>query len=135
MLKSNMYVAFQTAIFKKLSDSSNVSNNCKGIYDYVPEDTKFPYIVIGDDDYDESNTKTSFGISIKTTINVWDGPKTMIPIKTLLHEINSALSSDLNLDGIDESAEFVKVLSTKVKRVTPDLVHGEITIEYLIEEE
>jgi hypothetical protein len=73
------------------------------VYDHVPQDSAFPYVVIGADTSIPWDTKTNDGQEFTCTFHVWDklaaGRKS---VKSLMQNIYSALhqqESNLSLSG------------------------------------
>jgi len=114
---------FQKSIYQALKSAVTVN-----VYDYVPEKTKLPYIIIGDDKAEEYNTKLEKGWEITTTIHVWGGEKSMKSVKTQLSTIENALATDIDI------YEFHKVVSVEAQRVDVDLVKGTIVVKYRMED-
>lgn len=83
----------QKAIYDTLSGDSTLSNLIEGVFDYVPERTSFPYVTIGDDDFNESGGHTFDGVNASVTIHSWsryrgrkEVKEIMARIYTLLHK-------------------------------------------------
>lgn len=82
----------QGAIFNKLNKDSILEGMLGGnkIYDYVPDNTPYPYVVIGDDDIDDWNTHTFIGSKGSTIINVWHRSETKdgrLEVKQIMRRI------------------------------------------------
>jgi hypothetical protein len=88
------YNALQAGIYSRLTGYSALTTALGGakIYDHVPQNTAFPYVMIGDDTGIELDTKTSTGWELTLTIHAWDyaaaGRKS---VKALLAHIYDAL--------------------------------------------
>ena len=125
MLLSN----FQRAIFKKLKASDLT---CE-VYDLVPEKTILPYVVIGEDEISEYNTKVSTGKEITTKIYIFSEASTSIECKEIFDAVLKALSMDLT-----ETQEFLfhKLEPSQVyKNVEIGLIQGELNLTYRLIEE
>ena len=51
-----------------------LADGADGIYDGVPQDSVFPYVVIGDDTVRPFDTMTEDGAEVTLTIHTWDSP-------------------------------------------------------------
>ena len=75
--------SYQKAIYEELAKLGY------NVYDEVPEDAKFPYIVIGDIDFSESQNNFNDLLDINLNIlvwSIWEGKK----------EVNDILSNIIN---------------------------------------
>ena len=61
----------QTAIYARLDSSAQLKKAVTGIYDYVPEETSFPYVVIGEVVSEPWNTKTTDGEAVTISLDIW----------------------------------------------------------------
>lgn len=86
--------ALQTGIYNRLTGYTALTTALGGskIYDHVPHETDAPYVVIGEDTVNESDTKTANGWDFIITIHCWDfeaaGRKS---VKTIMGHIYDAL--------------------------------------------
>ena len=99
-----MQAAIQAAIFTRLSTLSTP------VYDHVPQDTAFSYIVIGDDTSIGWDTDTSVGSESTCTIHVWSRQRGRKQVKDIMAAIYSALNRyELPVTGgqlVECAAEF-----------------------------
>lgn len=77
----------QGAIYQRLIDYTPLASRVTAVYDDVPEDKEFPYIVIGDDTAVPFDTDTSLGSEATITIHTWS----RYPGKREVKEIQGAL--------------------------------------------
>ncbi len=77
----------QGAIYQRLIDYTPLASRVTAVYDDVPEDKEFPYIVIGDDTAVPFDTDTSLGTEATITIHTWS----RYPGKREVKEIQGAL--------------------------------------------
>lgn len=117
---------FQKKVYQNLN-VTDVKAVAKGIYDYIPEGSKFPYIIIGEDRADSYNTKTEKGKEITTTIYVWAESRGMLDVKKLLGLIEEKLAKDLDI------FEFHEIETIEASRESVEYVQGTIIIKYRIE--
>lgn len=67
--------ALQTALFAALSGSAAIQahvGNPARVFDFVPQDTAYPFITIGDDTIDRYDSQTRLGIDSRVTFHVFD---------------------------------------------------------------
>ena len=86
--------ALQSAIFSKLVNDSNVTNQLAdnpGIYDHVPENAKAPYVAVGDTTANDWDTDTSRGVEAETSIHVWSEYRGRYEAKRIQDAIYKAL--------------------------------------------
>ena len=119
----------QQKIFAALESNSELQKEIHGIFDYVPEKSKFPYITFGPTQSSSERTKTDNGERITFNLDIWSeskGRKQTVRIITLIEKI---LEADLEL----ETAFLIeqKVLTREVEEQSYGLFHG--FIEFAIE--
>lgn len=88
---TDVFNAVQTAIYERLQPVLAALPGGVPVFDDVQQKTDYPYAVIGDDQADEWDTKTSCGLRHDITVDVWsryDGRK---EVKTILGAIYTAL--------------------------------------------
>lgn len=94
---SEPLLPFQKAIYDRLNGHSNLSGK---VFDSVPEDTSYPYVVIGDDTSEEWDTKTKKGAEITATIHVWSQARGRMECKQYMGYVNDQLDNyDLEVTG------------------------------------
>ena len=111
---------------KKIFAAINVYavKNKAGIYDYIPEKAKLPYVVLGDDSESPFDTKVLKGHETTSRIYVWGKQRGMSQVKGLLNTISNLLSVDLG------KYEFHKITITDAERETVEFVKGTIEVKY-----
>jgi hypothetical protein len=60
----------QKAIYGALNNVISVP-----VYDHVPQDAKYPYVVIGEDNFNDWSTDDKDGFTATVNLHVWDRPK------------------------------------------------------------
>lgn len=86
----------QGAIYTRLAATLDVE-----IYDDVPEDPTFPYVVIGDDTAVDFSDDTYLGTDATLTIHVWSRLAGRSEVKGIQQDIDDALNRfDLSVDGL-----------------------------------
>ena len=72
------------------------------VYDHVPSDAAFPYVVIGEDTHIPFDTDDSLGAESTVTIHVWSRYRGKKEAKELQASIYSALTrAELSIDSYD----------------------------------
>lgn len=120
-------IEFQEAIYSRLKNLPGVN----GVFDYVPEDTKFPYIVLGRAYAEPEYTKTTTGERIEITIDVWSGAKGKREAVEIINAISEALENDLEIPEavtLDQGIRNIEVLQE-----INDLFRGTVTFEIIID--
>lgn len=88
--------AIQKAVYERLTDQLNVP-----VYDDVPQNTKLPYVTIGEDDSEAWDTDDSLGLDTDITIHVWSEYAGRKEAKELMGQIYNALNRhELVVDGM-----------------------------------
>lgn len=119
----------QEAIYKRLTDE--LGDKVNGIFDYVPEDTRFPYIVIGRIYSEPENTKTTIGERIEIDLDIWSSAKGKKETINIVNLIKNALEDDLVIPGADVIDQEIK--SIEVLEEINDLYHGTVVFEVLLD--
>jgi len=66
--------AIDTALRADATLIALLADGADGIYDGAPQDSAFPYVVIGEDTVKPNDTKTEDGAEVMITIDTWDSP-------------------------------------------------------------
>ena len=102
---SDFAVTLQTTVYNALLGSSPLTTKLGGnnIYDFVPENTAFPYVKIGDQTMVDDGTKTKKGTDFTLMIHTFSryrGSKEIKEIMSLvydvLHESSLSVSGAMN---------------------------------------
>jgi len=96
-------VSVQTAVYNALTGNSSLTSSVTGIYDFVPENTSFPYVKVGDQTMVDDGTKDKKGSDftlIVHTFSRYRGSKEIKEIMSLvydvLHESSLTISGAMN---------------------------------------
>lgn len=119
----------QETIFKRLTEE--LGNKVNGVFDYVPEDTKLPYIVIGRVYSVPEKTKTTEGERIEVELDIWSSAKGKKETINIVNLIKNALEDDLVIPGADVIDQEIK--SIEVLEEINDLYHGTVVFEVLLD--
>ena len=120
--------SYQKAIYEELVKLGY------NVYDEVPEDAKFPYIVIGDIDFSEGQNNFNDLLDINLNIlvwSIWEGKK----------EVNDILSNIINaftglyekrLEG--QSLHNFSFGNSSIKRVDGGVYNGNLALNFSVKE-
>lgn len=93
------HLPLQQEIYQALTGDSTLMTLVTGVYDRVPQDSAYPYVVIGDMAGNDWSSKTTTGMEYLITLHVWSregGRKEtaliMERLHTLLHQSNLTIT-------------------------------------------
>lgn len=124
MIKLILY-NFQLKINELLKANNEIT---WGVYDFIPEVKKMPFIIIGEDRAEEWNTKTWKGKEITTTINFWSDQRSMLEMKKMIGLLENTLALDFEKDNYEYEHNSTGVI--EVKRESPEIINGAIQLTY-----
>mgnify|MGYP001243643690 CR=1 FL=1 len=100
----------QQAIFSKLNGASLVDYDgsaISGVFDDVPEQTNYPYVVIGEETATEAGTKDVDAHEHTLTIHVWSQYRGLQDIKKIMAQIYTQLhNTAITVSGIQSGYYF-----------------------------
>ena len=109
---------FQRAIFSTLDGASITdvnSNDITGVFDDVPENTAYPYVVIGEETAIDAAAKDRDGHEHTITIHVWSQYRGQKEIKQIMEQVFTALhDTDIIVSGaslVNIRCEFEQTLT------------------------
>lgn len=111
----------QQAIFQRLTNDTQVTDIVKGVFDAVPEDQLYPYLVIGDPVSDPFDTKTTTGEQIAIVIHAWSDYPGKKEAYEILNACLQATSRRLQLEG-----NFKIILQERTNMTVFDDIDGKI---------
>ncbi|ADU30363.1 DUF3168 domain-containing protein [Evansella cellulosilytica] len=125
----------QQAVFRCLKADNELRNSVTGVYDYVPDSTEFPYIVLGRVySTPAPKTKTSEGETIEVTLDVWSTYKGKKETSDIVNLIKSALlSEEFEIDEADVIDQEIK--SIEILEEDNELFHGTVVFEIILDME
>lgn len=92
-----MELEIQKAVYARLISTYDLN---VPVYDHVPQDAAFPYIVIGDSTAIQWDTDDSLGTESTITIHVWSRFRGREEVKEIQGQIYDALHRhELDIDG------------------------------------
>ena len=129
-------IELQRAIYSKLDADLSVP-----VYDHVPQDadpsdnSAFPYVTIGEDDFNAWDTDDSVGYDVQLTIHVWS----RLRGRTQTKQIQQAIYNSLNRSVLTvTNYDFISIDFTFAdSAMEPDGItrHGVIRFRCLLDEE
>ena len=124
----------QTAVYSLLSGDSTldglVGNN--RIYDSVPQNSAYPYVVIGLETSSNIGTKTLDGNIYSLDIDVWSQYRGQKQIKQVMERLYELLNdATISVSGASSIMSYVRNTSTFVE-VDGITRHGLVTVEFRI---
>ncbi|WP_169865207.1 DUF3168 domain-containing protein [Sutcliffiella halmapala] len=121
----------QEAIFQRLEENEDLQKRVTGIFDYVPESTGFPFIVLGRIYSMANKTKTTEGEKLEITLDIWStyqGKEETIDIMNL---VEASLTEELSVEGAFLISQEVK--DREVLEQENGLFHGTLMYEILVD--
>lgn len=89
-----------TAIYSRLTGDATLVGLVEGIYDDVPQDTAYPYVVIGEETTVNNGSKTLDGQEYTLTLHVWSRYRGFKEVKQIMERIYTLLHNyDLSATG------------------------------------
>lgn len=89
----------QVSLFQRLTNDSKVMSLVEGVFDAVPDNQAYPYIVIGEPVSDPWDTKTTTGEQIGIVIHVWSRYSGKKEAYDILNTCLQATSNRLTIEG------------------------------------
>lgn len=134
------FVQLQKAILTRLRSDTNVTSllngtkNYLGVYDYVTEDTAFPYVVVGEPRADDFGVKTEDVKDYTVTLHIWSSYKGNSEAYKILSALYDSFKYKLTVEG------FKTVRTSCVDtRVFTDIDgihrHGVFTLKFSLQKE
>lgn len=88
------------SFYTQLSEDTALTSRVTGVYDYVDENTKFPYVTIGDPTISPFPTKTSHGEEVLVNLHVFSKYKGKTEAFEILNlMVQAATKEDLTIEG------------------------------------
>ena len=118
---------FYTALEKDMSLKKLV----KGIYDYVPEKTRTPYVTFGPTHSSSADNKTGNGETITASIDIWSESKGRKQVIDIMKAVEEIFKTEVSLDTA--TVIWQKITNRDVDEINYGLYQGTVEIEVLIE--
>jgi hypothetical protein len=90
---NNGRLELQKDIYGALTGDATLMAKITGVYDFVPDNTAYPFIQIGEVDFSDWGTQTFDGFEGVITINLWHRPgsRGRAPLHDIMHDIHRIL--------------------------------------------
>lgn len=98
----------QKAIYDRLRNYANLTAllasdprfSAPAVYDHAPQETPFPYVIVGDDISTDFDTDDTTGSDSEVTVHVWSQFRGRSEVKKIQREVHNALHRhDLSVAG------------------------------------
>lgn len=134
----SLYMDFAEREYYQISASQAEGiTDLASVYDHVPQDAAFPYVVIGDDTMTEWDTDTEQGFEATITIHTWtQANEGRAQCKSIMDAIYTKLHKGptITVDGYDTVDVFFEFSQTMLD---PDglTIHGVQRLRVILREE
>jgi hypothetical protein len=89
-----------STVYAALTGDSTLMGLVEGVYDDVPQDTPYPYIVVGEETTINAGTMTVDGLEHTLTLHVWSRYRGLKETKQIMERIYTLLhNSNLTVTG------------------------------------
>lgn len=89
----------QKSLYDRLTSFTPLTDKVEGVFDYVRENQKMPYVALGEIIAVPYSTKTSKGEEVVQTIYIFSEAKGKKETEEIINEIDNALNEDLNIEN------------------------------------
>lgn len=130
----NYAFKLQKAIYETLSGDSSLSALVSGVFNHVPQDSSFPYIVIGEAESSDYSTVTTTAEEVMSTVLVFSRARGSKEALTIMGEIKALLhQASLSLTGC--TLIYLRMQGSNISQVKETLTwQGTLIFKALIEE-
>jgi len=88
-------LALQKSIYSALTSNATLMGKVTGVFDFIPDNQAYPFVQIGEIDFNPFDTHTENGFSGTLQINVWDRPGSRG--RAPIHDLNNDIYDTLHL--------------------------------------
>ena len=120
--------SYQKAIYEELVKLGY------SVYDEVPEDAKFPYVVIGDIDFSEGQSNFNDLLDINLNILVWSLWEGKKEVNDILSNIINAFTNLYEKRLENQSLYNFSFGNSSIKRVDGGVYNGNLALNFSIKE-
>lgn len=131
MTAQHVQLLLQEKIYQTLKDDRTIQELCCGVYDNVPDNSAYPYIEIGEDEYDDWSSHTHDGFDGSVWIHVWSeypGRKEVKLIQNRIYELFH--NQDMGIDNFP-TVTFLQELCRNFKDPDGRTHHGVQRFDFL----
>ena len=120
--------SYQKAIYEELAKLGY------NVYDEVPEEAKFPYVVIGDIDFSEGQNNFNDLLDINLNILVWSILEGKKEVNDILSNIINAFTNLYEKRLENQSLHNFSFGNSSIKRLDGGLYNGNLALNFSIKE-
>ena len=120
--------SYQKAIYEELVKLGY------NVYDEVPEEVKFPYVVIGDIDFSEGQNNFNDLLDINLNILVWSLWEGKKEVNDILSNIINAFTNSYEKRLENQSLHHFSFGNSSIKRLDGGLYNGNLALNFSIKE-
>ena len=120
--------SYQKAIYEELVKLGY------NVYDEVPEEVKFPYVVIGDIDFSEGQNNFNDLLDINLNILVWSLWEGKKEVNDILSNIINAFTNLYEKRLENQSLHNFSFGNSSIKRLDGGLYNGNLALNFSIKE-
>ena len=120
--------SYQKAIYEELVKLGY------NVYDEVPEDAKFPYIVIGDIDFSEGQNNFNDLLDINLNILVWSLWEGKKEVNDISSNIINAFASLKEKQVEDQSLYNFSLGNSTIKRLDGGIYNGSLALNFTVKQ-
>lgn len=125
-------LAVQRAIYRTLTEDTELQSLVSGVFDDVPEGTEFPYVVIGECTLIPDNYLTGFGREVRVTLHVWSRYRGFAEALAIADRVCQLLDHQpLEVDGWEHIATRLDFMET-LHDPDPSLRHVPIQFSVIV---
>ena len=111
---SDHSLALQKTVFDELDGDATLQAKITDVYDFVPQGTTYPYVVVGEDTLTNNGTKTLDGNEHTIMVHSWSRYRGRKEVKDIMARIYELLNnSSLSVSGaslVNARAEFSDII-------------------------
>lgn len=122
----------QDAVYDRLSQDTGITSKVKGVFDYVKQNQKMPFVVLGEIASTKYKTKIQKGEEITQTIYVVSSYRGKKETEEIINAIETALETDITIASYKtymSNIDFIEVF-----RDGEDTIQGEIKLKIRVME-
>ena len=120
--------SYQKAIYEELAKLGY------NVYDEVPEEAKFPYIVIGDIDFSEGQNNFNDLLDINLNILVWSLWEGKKEVNDILSNIINAFTNLYEKRLENQSLHNFSFGNSSIKRLDGGVYNGNLALNFSVKE-
>ena len=84
-------IDLQTAIYNSLTGDTTLMASINGVFDFVPQETNYPYVTIGNDDYTWFGSMGKDGGQYNVQIDIWTQQENREECKNIMKLVSDFL--------------------------------------------